>query len=454
MARLVVGDYDFGIATIRTQEYNLEPVMDPTGKDLECVKITLSVLAIVNAVAFATHKKVEGSVGLAGAGDKLPDTMWNVRDYLMTPRRRIFFEVDGVVVLATPLRYNDGTRLTCDVKGGPFPQAARWTDNVGDKTMLLYFSVVTYQCYDERFMLSNRWRQTCSIGLDGYTTRTTTGRLCVRKDYCDLEGFMADDFRNLVVPKPPPQCRRVGIEVSQNEDGTEITYTATDREVTYGLGDFAQVLRIEGTVTSGADYPIKDAKQFIENLQESIVAQGISAINTRGVSLAVTVPRWFWQNAVPNTKALGIVRCYGLRNANRYAMYNICLAIILDRLAPLFASRGTFVSSYVTGNVDSDQAPWVEARAEFLGLSLQIIRFMIQGDISKSINFDPSFGNKLGQLVDGTTNGPSAAPVSRFTRGTYLTRMVAQRLATPAQSVQPPVEPPVPSGAFDQGSYF
>ncbi len=272
MARLVIGgtagpvqagggegQLIIELGNLRTMEYTVEPMLDPTGKDFECARVTLEVQGIVNSIAIGTNKAFNAG-GVAGRGDSLPFSMYNLRDWLMLPRQYINFSVAGQTILDSPQSLVGGGRMPCDVRGGPFPRRASYTPIIGDKSGILHYRVETYVTYSANALLSNRWTMDAHTDKHGVTSRTTHGRAVFSRDFLGQAGDVADDYRKWLIVPCPDRARRVDIAVEQNEDGSEIYYTVQDRDITFALGSASDIMEVTGAATGGVDYPIKDLK--------------------------------------------------------------------------------------------------------------------------------------------------------------------------------------------------
>lgn len=331
MARLTIdmgegAEMVFHFATVRTQEFTVEPVMDPSGVHYECSKITLDVVAVVNAVTFATNKRDPKGVGLLAGGDRMPLTLRNVRDALMHPRRKITFGMGDDAVIQLPGLTGNGPAI-CDARCGPFPVRASFTPVTGDKSAVLSYRVICYDNYASQYALSHGWSLSSSIDRYGWTTRTITGRVCFRRDLLHAINAVPDDFRAALFVPTPGRMRRVGVDVVQHGNGYEYEYTVTDRQVEVGLGAASPALEVTGSVTSAVTAPVKTLKQF---------AGVISDIATHGYNfefagLAKTVVG----NSVPVNTNVGVCRAVGRPGSDRRYLSALAQGFLLDRFGRL-----------------------------------------------------------------------------------------------------------------------
>lgn len=444
MAQLQVDDLIFHFACVRTESLTVTPVRDPSDRFVECVKTSLEIVAVVNKVCLATNKLNPKGVGVGNEGDSLPAALRNISDYLMRQRRTITYTVGGVTVLDVPRKRQDGVRFFSDVKGGPFPQAARFTNFAGEKTAVLHFHVDVYDQLDpDGVFLSHNWDSTAAIDATGYTTRTIRGRLAFRRDVLDrviLNGnddarLPPDFFRNTATPPISQGMRRVGVTVNQPATGDELIYVVIDREVDFGIGQDNGASRITGSVHTGVDLPVK-------NLKESLQHGG--AIAKKGLALDIEgLIELGLHLSIPVNFNRGQFRVEGKKGSNKRTLGQLAAALLVDRFTPLFQQgngggvvRGLSLSHYF----DSDGNPAVEVTMEFYGVE--------PTGPSKQLNNDVVFRSSNDFLADngGVFMGPNfSAP--RLTggsdnRGTWLRAMLTQRLLRPTERVTPDFWPP------------
>lgn len=443
MANLTVGRFRFGLSSFHLNEFTCEPDTDSTGLDLECTKVTIDLHGIVNSVAIASNKIIEGVPG--SAGDPLPTTIVALRDYLMKPRQYIKFEMNNTIVLESPAL----TELACDVRGGPFPQRASYSQVTGDKTAIMHFRVVTYVSYCGRYLLSNRWTLHDTIGSDTFTTRTISGRACFRKDFLDFDELQADDFRKWLVIPCPNDMRRVQVSVTEAADGASVDYTVTDREVRYGTGANRAPVEISGTVTAGLESNIKTASDAASNI-------GMGLIDAFKLSASKLMGR-VTSALIPNSKFSAIARVKGRKDADQYVLSRIAVAVVLDRLKFIYNPKngiGCISKLFVTNNIDSDGAPWSQAVADVWGISLNILVNTLTFNAAEMSNVTNRYELFGGEMVFGSNTEAARLPNSSNTTGTQLTRLVTQALQGPDNACDIPDYPPEAEGAKDTEALY
>ncbi len=443
MATLQIGEFVFGLANIRTASYSTRPVMDPSKRDIECVEINLEISGVVNQFMIASNAGPIGAPpGLNGTalteGDRLPLTMFNLRDQLMQPRQFVLFEVAGQTVLESPA-IDAATNLpfACDVKGGPFIDDVRYTEIRGDKTALLYARIRTYQSYSDNICLSNRWSLTSSTDDLGYTTRTTRGRAVFRQDAMVLRDAQPDDFRGVLILPCRSDMRRLNVDVVQNEAGDEVMYTVTDRQVTFGTGGaLSPVLRIEGSSTAGVDVPIRNMGTIV-----NLVRGFIKDFNgPDGLDFGALIGRI--ATTLPTSKTYANVRVYGRQDSDQQQLANTAAGVLLDRLSPvaglLQAALAIPVSCSITANFDSETGPWVEMRLEYVALNPGLLSNLIRGDSSDLMKIDTPINVAPGIVFN--IGSPAAELLEANNTRTWFGRLVSQILLTsPGVPVAPPV---------------
>lgn len=433
MAKLDYGDVSFTFAGTHTQSLDIQPVFSPDGLDYECSKVTFEILGAAHPAWLASNKVDVDGITMFTAGDRLPTSMFNLRDYMLHPQRLLRYQVANRIPLESPIELTNGTRLTCDVRGGPFPEDFRYTKIIGDNTGIVYFRVHTFMTHVPRFLLSLRWNQTSSVDEFGYTSVTTRGRASFRKDWMVAPGMaggdmMPDDFRGLFVPLQSFDLRRASVDVVQDECGRECDFTVVDREVTYGVGASSKCAEIVGTVTGGVNTPIKDLKTAVET-GFGILWDLVPFFGSKS-RLASTL----WNSAIPRQVNVAQVRVIGRKDADQVVLANIARDVCVDRFKPIFTSNAVSIASaFLSVNVDSDHPPYAEYRIEFLGLGIKAFEKAFTDKnpaAAMNLSRDYKVPNNFG--IHGPTVSTHRGP-QRGTVGTHVGRMVAQALMEAAE---------------------
>lgn len=473
MARLVVGNgqpiapppqgipnpitqIEFGFATVSTVFLDFEPELDPSGKDYLSTKATLEVEGIVSRAAICTNRVTVPPNTLLGQGDDLAFTIFQVRDFLMTPRLYFRFEVGSQVVLESPapsaVPVQGSNFFRSDARGGPFPRRANYTQFSGEKMAYLRWRVECHLNYGAAIILSNRWTQTASISREGFTTLTTRGRAILRKDYMDAQPtpLQGDDYRRWFIVPVPDGMTRTDVTVTESEDGTEIEYSATDDEHTIGLGAASTIREVTGSVTGGMDYPVKDVKAAAEAAAKT-TWNTLKGLNDPIGALQGLASR-LWNTAVPTARFVGLARAVGRKDADRGDLQRLACGWILDRLSKIYnpaGGLGVIVSAYVTMNTDTLHAPFCEARLEVLGASLNIVGAVFRADVGSLLNTSSNFAVGLTNPIQGPNTPGPALPNSGGTRGTWIGRLISQTLRAGNNAYAVPDSPPASQTATD-----
>ena len=446
MSQLIYANVD--LSETKTMTYSVEPVMDRAGVGLLWSKLTISVVSVVHSLWCASGKP-PGGLNFGGnmgvPGDRMGLSLSRLPEILRQPRQTLLFRVGQDLVVESPPRLPDGTQLPCDCANGPVTRGVRVLQVIGDESAIVSFTVETYLSSSATFCVSNRWDTHLAVDDLGYATRTISGRAVFRADFMNLYGLTADHFRPyLFVPADAP-LRRVGVDARVSEDGNTIDYAVVDREVDFGTGANSDVMRIEGTVTSGGHIDLPSMKEVVKRAP-SLSGEAGGAIFTAGASLFRNVPEAL-NTVIPEGRCSAMIRVFGWRGAGRAGLATAALDYGLAKVAPVWGvGRAILVGAHVTQTVGSeDGGPMVELRLEFWASHL-LVAFL----------FDPSTVN---QMMDWSVGAPemvwrpgtARAPIGRTSnnsRGSYVREVVIQALGGPGEL---PGVPGAPGDAADVG---
>lgn len=419
---------------VKTAFYRVDPVTDPSGIDLECVKVTIEVQGVFHELWHGSNKPAgtDRRFNYGTPGDVAAISLYNLREVLMRPRGALEFWMGGVLVLDAPQRDGNGTRYSCDVKGGPFPQDVSVVQIIGDRAAIVRFRIETYVSNCEHYCLSNRWALNTSFDQHGYGTTTIQGRASFRKDFLVNAGLQPDDFRKWLILPADFGMKRMSVDVRVNPEGTEVAYTVVDRVTNYGTGANSGIARVECQITSGMDTPLKSLKE------ETIEIYGAFKMAMGGDIGSVGGKVFNW--VVPNCKLNVIVRIWGQAGMDRRQLLRMAASMALDRVSPGFGVA--IVSVYASVDWGSENPPFVEVRCEFMGKQKQL-RLLFADDIGASFNWNTTIAGK-GEVLNWSNTTPATQlPRSENTRGSTIGRMVAQTLAGPS-ACERPANPPAP----------
>lgn len=234
---------------VRTRRFSQIPVFSDDGSEYLHTLYTISVSAVYNP---AQTSYVGGNPPMQVAGGSPADTDAAIRGHLAQPRRPLYYTDGENVIVHSPA---DGHAV--DAVNGPHPKIVNVREIVGSKTWMVDFEVETAinECIivEGKPVVANRWSRRHSVDEQAMTTVFTSGVAVFRMDALELEASKnADHFRNEVIPGPPPNFRRMSLEVTVNPTGNILQYSVVDREQFYLLGDAAtskhpDVLSFDGT---------------------------------------------------------------------------------------------------------------------------------------------------------------------------------------------------------------
>lgn len=444
MASLTVGNVVFHFATVRTESYSAKPVTDPSGRHFEMTQIDLEISAIVNRVAVATRKPLPTPVGPGNAGNNMPLTVYELQKYLTVPGRPVSYSVGGTTILDAPAVDRDtGARFERDPKGGPFPRHARFVQFTGDETAVLEFSVTAFESRSPNVLLSNAWDLVSAVDDCGFTTRKVSGRAAFRKDFLDAKALQPEDFRSVLVPACPPGMRRVAVEVFQGRTADEVEYAAVDQENVFDLGvGEKDAVKVRGSVTATTHTPIHDLKSALK-MAADMAGKAVS-MDVGGFASS------FIGYFVPTREAKGIARVYGRKGCDRSKLASLGVSFILDRLGPI-NSLNSVTAASVSHNFDSDgpDGVWAEVRLDLFVADVATGVYTLTRK-DKTFNLGDVYQDELKRVIGSPTGGTRPLN-SSGTRGTWLKRLVSQRLqpASGADANSLPDNPPGGSAARD-----
>ena len=424
MALLSYNGITIQFRELRTQEYSAVLQYDPTQKDPLYYHVTLTIAGVIQPYMISSNKPpVVG--GVVFPGDRLGISIPNLQKVLLEPRQQLTYQVGPDIVLTSPLTTDFNQVLFSDCRGGPIPKHCRITEILGDKSALFSYSIETWVSTCDNYILSNRWSSSCSVDAEGYTTRTTTGLAITRKDYIDFAMVTIDVWRSYLFVPVSDGLQRVGIQVNQNEDGTELRYTVTDRQTTYGTGANSQISKIEGNVTIGGQSDhIPDVKDVIGGIS---LTRGFNFISSFGTSEIGTIKKTIW-NALPRGRANAMVRVFGQQGSTKQYLTQVAINVLTDRLGPITLGGRLFTMSlYMTQDIGNQNPPFVELRGEFVVASLRQLALLL------GVGGAAVFAGQM-KLDIGipTSNFLPTTPTTQLpdnnSRGTWLRQLTIQAL--------------------------
>jgi hypothetical protein len=436
MALFTYNNITINFLELRTQEYSAELQYDPTHKDPLYYHVTLRLAGVIQPYMISSNKPpIIG--GVRAPGDRLGISIPNLQRALLEPRQQLVYRVGPDVVLTSPLTLDTGQVLASDCRGGPIPGHCKITEIIGDKSAMFSYSIETWVSTCDNYILSNRWRSSCSIDQEGYTTRTTSGVAITRKDYIDFAMVNIDVWRQYLFVPVSDGLQRTGIQVNMNEDGTELNYTVTDRQTTYGTGNYPGISKIEGNITIGgqADH-LPDVKDVVGAAVPGFWESNIPSLYLWNRWSKAKTAAW---NALPRGRANAMVRVFGQYGTPKNYLAQAAIACLVDRLQPIMVAGFLFtISCYLTQDIGTMNPPFVELRGEFVVGSIRQWALLFGaagvGTFSGLMKLDIGIPN----LGWGPTTPTTALPDNN-SRGSWLRQLVTQALGPTCELPESPV---------------
>jgi hypothetical protein len=397
------------------------------------------------------------------AGDRLGLAIWNLKQALSQPRKRLVYVVTPDVALISPSpisgggfnlgKLTSGSSLPCDCRNGPLVQECRIERISGDKTAFLFWTVKTWVSDYFNAVLSNRWRSTQNVDSNGMTTRVIEGQAEFRADFIKNARLTPDHFREFLIPPCERGLQRRNVRVTASADGTRLDYTVTDQEqmIYYTGSENVGVVKVEGTVTCGVESGFKNYRDVQEALMKvGGFAAGVGASFAQAGSELVPGSRtaafaagvgegaaagaaWMASMWAGMPSAYGVVRVTGQREVDLVTLQNLAYKIILDRLYFVSAISPTFVELFLTQGISSEDAPWMEVRARMFCSSWKAITSMFAStDAFKLMNKKKEFGGVADPVPVGvsvnTPKNPTTTQLqaAKNTRGRWVGAMAVQ----------------------------
>lgn len=259
MSRVIYGVVELQI--VKTNMFSQEAVFDSSGTDLIGVRCTLDVNFVINPSAVA-YRTAADCAPVDAVGTFPATTTKAIRQYILTPRRTLIYEIGGVDVLRSPQ-----LGMATDAETGP--KAIRcdvWRVD-GARTFMgrAVFTTVLAECCDQDEddfspVLSHRWSDQHQIDENFFTTRIVTGEVIFRRDILDLQNKTADDFRRTIVHPVPDRFQRRRVEVTQNPSGTVLAYRLVDEQQYLSIGQLNPATRLQCFFTTAVRYADGDNK--------------------------------------------------------------------------------------------------------------------------------------------------------------------------------------------------
>lgn len=278
------------------QRCSLEAVRDDQSRtDKMVTKFDLQVQSIITPDALDMI-----APELIGLDNEPIDIMNFIHDKLMTPRKRLSFQCNGIEFIPQPARgraLNAGGNASAigfiDSMNGPLPQSCDMV-RMDEATWLISYHVIAHYVVNYQFnaldstklivtnlpgnvVMMNRWEERVDIDQSMYSTRTRRGKFMIRSD--NDAGNLADEVRSqFAVLGVPPGFLRKESSYTVDPSGLGMAYSITDKEVfrmpldgAYDAqGEYVEeATKMDGKRVASCRMRLKGAK----NVSQAILAQ-------------------------------------------------------------------------------------------------------------------------------------------------------------------------------------
>lgn len=231
--------------------FSEKAVYSPDGKDYLYTHFSITIRGVCNP----------------GANSDGADWLVAFRRLLLAPRKQLVVSIPAgagsTTILRSPLTRPDGvTSYVCDANNGPTPLALDVVAVIGDKTMIVEYSIETWvnECTTARPLLSHRWHSRADLDSQFFTTRTISGEAYFRSDAMYGAGgppVYADDYRGSLAGAHlvPRNFQRTDVITEVASDGLSLKYTIIDKQkkLTIDQASFNRIANIEATFHQGHD---------------------------------------------------------------------------------------------------------------------------------------------------------------------------------------------------------
>jgi hypothetical protein len=267
---------------------------------------------------------------------------------LFQPRGLMRITAGSSVILESPaIQRGTGTRMPCDVVGGPIVTVVGVPLMVGFRHWIVTLSFETAvrdqidllgppQPY-QNAILTNTWVATEDIDYQRRSVRRFAGRAVLRADLLRAGRINANSLRDLYLFKCPDHYQRNVIHVELSEDGTTLDWSFEDTMRGYDLGKGSPILDIEvfrtGYTKMGSPYQV--AVDTIRQVaRDATLAVGLDVASGLTSLLAAPIAAGILAGLDNLPKTWIQCRCdiTGDRNANLSALTAIAIGICVHQL--------------------------------------------------------------------------------------------------------------------------
>lgn len=357
-----------------------------------------------------------------------------IRNVLEQPRRQLWLEAGGHVIL-----YSPSPGLNMDADNGPKCIGFEIVQWLGSKSAVVDLSYQTTQ-YDAHLytttpsvLIETEQEASEHIDQDGYSTVTIRGRALFDASRLDqinrlaAAGRVPDDFRRYLFIPPSDGMKRVSLDVHAPSDGRSLEWTIVDREMAHTiLAIRFGVTRMEGSHT------VYVQRESIEENNGGIARAGGSMVRPAGKGagaaggglakkalgiwgLAASALTGLAAKAIPRVNHRVVVRLWGNRNSNRQSLYLVGQEIIEDRI-----KKSGIGDVFGTGfNVSG--WPMQEVTSDLMGKFVEVTAVVQSGPFASALSTGTGLGGGnvgfknwpvLGQdeRIEGGQSGPILGP--------------------------------------------
>lgn len=235
---------DLALPWLKTEDVSFEPQYDDAGVDYLYTRASFSVDFHVypapfsgDPIVFPNQHPGPFLTAPQGGPETIDEAIKRLIHTLEQPGKRLTYQIADKTILDLNRtgKYTDPDGkeydISQDARGGPWPRVTRLAEVQGDQGARFRFQIEAFvrECpgQDPPKYLSNRWREQTTIGEDGSTVSTRTGKVVTKYDFFRN----ADAMRGVATPLVEPGFKRMSANYLLQEDGLALQYTITDEEV-------------------------------------------------------------------------------------------------------------------------------------------------------------------------------------------------------------------------------
>lgn len=225
-----------------------------------------------------------------------------LRASLLAPRKTLTFAVGGQTILKSP----NLAGATVDANNGPHPIACNIIEIHGAKTVIVEFTIETWQreCSTANALMVHRWESSHDYSEDYLCTRTINGMAVLRSDVLQVNNLKADNYRRMLSHPIQNNSHRVHVNVRADSDGVTYHYTIVDQEQPLVIPG-NMIVRISGHYTSGFDTTAITAPLFYESMSVDLWGRREATRNALCQSMAEVFAAWAVDFGATGTGRLG-----------------------------------------------------------------------------------------------------------------------------------------------------